>query len=69
MVGVSPSPYSEYLIRWTRRMAFNLNAPWVALYVEKQKQLTGQAQDLLVKNLNLARELGAEVISTADETS
>lgn len=68
MVAVSPSPYSEYLIRWTRRMAFNLNAPWVALFVEKQKRLTPAAQDLLVKNLNLARELGAEVISTADES-
>ncbi len=67
MVAVSPSPYSEYLIRWTRRMAFNLNAPWVALYVDKQRQLTGPTQDLLAKNLNLARELGAEVISTSGE--
>ncbi len=67
MVAVSPSPYSEYLIRWTRRMAFNLKAPWVALYIEKQQALTPAAQELLTKNMNLARELGAEVISTADE--
>ncbi len=67
MVAVSPSPYSEYLIRWTRRMAFNLRASWVALYIEKQKTLSDQDQRCLTKNLNLARELGAEVISTIDE--
>lgn len=67
LVAVSPSPYSEYLVRWTRRMAFNLKSPWVALYIEKEKSLSGEDRDRLVKNLNLARELGAEVISTADE--
>ncbi len=67
LVAVSPSPYSEYLIRWTRRMAFNLKAPWIALYIEKQKALSPAAQITLNKNLALARELGAEVISTADE--
>ncbi len=67
LVAVSPSPYSEYLIRWTRRIAFNLNAPWIALYIEKQRTLSPPAQELLNRNLNLARELGAEVISTADE--
>jgi two-component system sensor histidine kinase KdpD len=67
LVAVSPSPYSEYLIRWTRRMADNLKAPWIALYIESQKALTPSAQELLRSNLTLARELGAEVMSTADE--
>jgi two-component system sensor histidine kinase KdpD len=67
LVAVSPSPYSEYLIRWTRRVAFNYKAPWIALYIEKQKELSESARELLRKNLNLARDLGAEVISTADE--
>lgn len=67
MVAISPSPYSEYLIRWTRRIAFNLNAPWIALYIEKQGILSASAQEILTRNLNLARELGAEVISTVDE--
>lgn len=67
MVAVSPSPYSEYLIRWTRRMAFNLKASWFALYIEKQKTLTEQDEINLTRNLNIARELGAEVISTIDE--
>jgi two-component system, OmpR family, sensor histidine kinase KdpD len=67
LVAVSPSPYSEYLIRWTRRIAFNLQAPWIALYVEKRRPLSESARELLSRNLNLARELGAEVISTVDE--
>lgn len=67
MVAVSPSPYSEYLIRWTRRMAFSLKAPWIALYIEKQRPLTESEQRILKNNLNLAGELGAEVLSTIDE--
>lgn len=67
LVAVSPSPYSEYLIRWTRRMAFNLKAPWIALYIEKQKDLSPRAREILARNQNLARELGAEVLSTVDE--
>ncbi|HOD14225.1 MAG TPA: sensor histidine kinase KdpD [Spirochaetota bacterium] len=67
MVAVSPSPYSEYLIRWTRRIAFNLQAPWTALYIEKRRALSKSSQEILTRNLNLARELGAEVISTVDE--
>ena len=67
MVAVSPSPYSEYLIRWTRRMAFNLKAPWVALYIEKRKALSESGQRILKNNLNLAKELGAEVLSTIDD--
>ena len=34
MVAVSPSPFSEQAIRWTRRMAYNLEAPWLAVFVE-----------------------------------
>ncbi|MBP9021871.1 MAG: sensor histidine kinase KdpD [Spirochaetes bacterium] len=67
LVAVSPSPYSEYLIRWTRRMASNTRASWVALYIEKDKELSVNARAILQKNLSLARELGAEVISTSDE--
>ncbi len=67
MVAVSPSPYSEYLIRWTRRIAFNLQAPWTALYIEKRRALSKSSQEILSRNLNLARELGAEVMSTVDE--
>ena len=67
LVAVSPSPYSEPLIRWTRRIADSLRCPWVAVYVEGSKPLTEAVQARLEKNLALARNLNAEVITTADE--
>ncbi len=67
MVAVGPSPYSEQLIRWTRRMAYTLEAPWFAATVETAKPLSAEAQQLLARNLALARELGGEVISAAGD--
>jgi len=61
-VAISPSPYSEYLIRWTRRAAFDLKVPWTAIYIDKRKKLSESATKILLKNMTLARELGAEVI-------
>lgn len=66
MVGVSHSPYSEKLIRATRRLAYNLEAPWVALYVDTGLTLNDEDQAQLAKNIALARELGAEVITTTE---
>ncbi|MEZ4730040.1 MAG: sensor histidine kinase KdpD [Caldilineaceae bacterium] len=67
MVAVGASPYSEQLIRWTRRMAYALEAPWFAATVETTRPLAPEAQRLLAHNLALARELGGEVISTAGD--
>src|SRR5215469_12375540 len=67
MVAVSASPYSEPLIRWTRRMADSLKCPWLAVHVESSRPLADDAQARLEKNLALARTLGAEVIATSDE--
>ena len=67
MVAVSASPFSESLIRWTRRMADSLKCPWLAVHVENSRPLDEAAQSRLEKNLGLARTLGAEVIDTADE--
>ncbi|MBX3063380.1 MAG: sensor histidine kinase KdpD [Anaerolineae bacterium] len=62
MVAVSSSPLSERLVRWTRRMAYNLEAPWLAVHVETEKPLTATQKAQLNRNLSLARELGGEVI-------
>ncbi len=62
MVAVGPTPFSESLIRWTRRGAASLKAPWVAVYVETQQILDEKEQNRLNSNLALARKLGAEVI-------
>src|ERR1700677_170829 len=66
LVGVSASPYSQHMIRWTRRLADGFDCPWIAVYVEQPRPLTEEAQERLTRNLALARELGAEVITTAD---
>jgi two-component system sensor histidine kinase KdpD len=66
LVAVGPSPTSETLIRWTRRMADSLHAPWLAVYVEGPRPLTAGAEAQLTRNLASARDLGAEVIATTD---
>ena len=57
----------EELILWTRRLAGSLNAPWIVLYVETSRSVPIEEESRLTRNLELARELGAEVITTADE--
>jgi two-component system sensor histidine kinase KdpD len=66
MVAVSPSPLSERLVRWTRRMAYTMEAPWLAVFVETPKPLLPEEQVRLQQNLTLARELGGEVVTSAD---
>lgn len=66
MVAVSHSPYSERLIRATRRLAYNLEAPWIAVNIDTGKVLNEDDQAQLMKNLNLVRELGGEVITTTE---
>lgn len=67
LVAVSPSPMSAELIRWTRRMAGNLNAHWLAVHVDTGRSLSPAEQKRLSENLDFARELGAEVILTQGE--
>ncbi|MDB6066518.1 MAG: Osmosensitive channel signal transduction histidine kinase [Pedosphaera sp.] len=67
LVAVSPSPLSAQMVRWTRRLADSLDARWMAVHVESSKALSEADQARLTANLALARELGAEVIATADE--
>jgi len=68
LVAVSHSPHSQKLIRITRRLAFNLDAPWIAVHVDDGRVLDDQEQETLDKNLALARDLGAEVITTTDSS-
>ncbi len=66
LVAVSPSPTSAALVRWTRRLASELQAPWLAVYVELPRPLNLDEQERLNRHLALARELGAQVIHTTD---
>jgi two-component system sensor histidine kinase KdpD len=67
LVAVGPGPFSESLIRWTRRMADGLSCRWLAVHVESPRELAEFARTQLEKNLTTARELGAEVIATTDD--
>jgi two-component system, OmpR family, sensor histidine kinase KdpD len=67
LVGVGPSPFSEPLIRWTRRMADGLRCRWLVVHVESARAFTPSAQAQLERNLATARELGAEVFATTDD--
>lgn len=62
LVAIGPSPSSEKLIRWTRRMASTMEASWLAVYIETAQSFFPKDQAQLTLNLALARELGAEVI-------
>lgn len=63
LVAISHSPFSERLIRTARRIVEDLDIPWIVAHVDTGKILAPQDQNQLVKNLNLATELGAESIT------
>lgn len=67
LVAVGPSPFSAYLIKWTKKTAFSMKAEWIAVNVESSKEMPKEQKKLLDDNINLARRLGAKIISTADE--
>ncbi len=68
LVAVGPSPSSTQLVRWTRRMAAAQGAAWMAVNVESSRTPSPEARRRLDQNLSLARELGAEVLVTHDES-
>src|SRR6201993_5440656 len=64
LVAVSASPYSERLIRYTRRLAASMEASWIVANIERPRALSQEEQTRLTRYLALARQLGAEVVST-----
>jgi two-component system sensor histidine kinase KdpD len=64
LVAVSASPYSERLIRYTRRLAASMEASWIVANIEGPRPLSQEEQARLTRYLALARQLGAEVITT-----
>lgn len=66
LVGFSASPTSERLLRMTHRMASDMGAEWYAVYVQSARQqieVNEKARNQLDKNIRLAEELGAKVVS------
>jgi two-component system sensor histidine kinase KdpD len=52
LVGISHSPYSERLIRATRRMSSMIDCPWFALYVQTGETVTDEDQNNCVSISN-----------------
>src|SRR6202163_4073939 len=65
LVAVSASPYSERLIRYTRRLAASMEAAWIVANIERPRALSQEEQTRLTRYLGLARQLDAEVASTS----
>src|SRR5947199_4678165 len=65
LVCISEDPRSAGLVRYTRRLADRLHAPWTALSIETRRtlQLTDEEQDRLADTLRLAEALGGEALT------
>ena len=66
LCAIGPSPYSANLIRWTRRLAYSMEASWIAVYVETDHKIAEENKDILLQNFKLVKELGGELITTQD---
>ncbi len=51
LVAIGPSPFSESLIRWTRRAAKARDCPWVAVHVEAGALLDDAARERVSRQL------------------
>jgi two-component system sensor histidine kinase KdpD len=67
LVAVSASPTSASLVRWTRRLAGELQANWAGVYVELPRALASEEESRLTKNVALVRELGGRMVMTTDD--
>lgn len=65
MVLISPSPHSARLVRWAKTLSYTMGATLLALYVEPPQALSEDEQNQLNKNIKLAKQLGAEFITTS----
>jgi two-component system sensor histidine kinase KdpD len=65
LVCVSEDPRSAGLVRYTKRLADRLHAPWIALYVETRRSLQFSEEDRnrIADTLRLAERLDGEVVT------
>jgi two-component system sensor histidine kinase KdpD len=67
LAAIGSGPNSDKIIHWARQLAGSLNAPWSVLHFESTRAMPETDQTRLTRNLTLARELGAEVITTLND--
>ena len=65
LVGISSNKITEKILLIAHRMASDLKAEWYAVHVESPQQVktTEKARNQLYRNIQLAEELGAKVVS------
>ena len=65
LVCVSDDPRSAGLVRYTKRLADRLHAPWTAIYIESRRsqQLSEVERDRIADTLRLAEKLQGEAIT------
>lgn len=70
VVAVSELPGADGLVRAAKRMADAQRAPWTAVYIEtaRIKKLDAAAHARVAATLNLAAQLGANVVTVPAET-
>jgi two-component system sensor histidine kinase KdpD len=65
MVCIAPSPYARQLLRKGYSIAKDAHAEWYAVYVSTPalKEMSDKNKTYLAEALNLARELGAKIVT------
>lgn len=65
LVCISEDPRAAGLVRYTKRLADRLHAPWTAISIETRRslQLTDEQRDRLADTLRLAETLGGEALT------
>src|SRR5712675_445236 len=65
LVCVSEDPRAVGLVRYTKRLADRVHAPWTAISIETRRslQLTDEERDRLADTLRLAEALGGEALT------
>ncbi len=65
LVGVSEQPSALSMVRYARRLADRLRAPWSAIYVEtsRTQRLSDAERDRVADALRLAERLGGETVT------
>src|SRR5512135_2679299 len=67
LVCIGPGAGGDRVVRAASRLAGNLHADWIAVYVETPalQRLSDSNRDKILKTLSLARDLGAETATLA----
>ena len=65
LVCISEDPRAAGLVRYTKRLADRLHAPWTALYVETRRslQLSEEQRDRVADTLRFAQSLGGDPVT------